>query len=235
MEHDPIIRFPMTRRAVAKQQTRRRLIAAAKQLASERGYEAATLRDMAARANLSTGAVFANFEDKADLFSAAIIEDDEGLLAAMKRAAEQAPTPRQALIAMLTAALSAQEGQLPWVRVKMSFVWTRLDVDRARPCAGARLIENALAEVVRDGVQSGALSPAADADLVADMAWDAYLGACRHAVFDGWTPERLRVRLIDCIDALLDGFEVRPRNDRDPSWPANAPLKDATLRRALRG
>src|SRR5579871_6952834 len=56
---------PLTRRALAKQHTRRRLLDAAKRLFNERGYEAATVRDIAAAAGLSTGAVFASFSDKA--------------------------------------------------------------------------------------------------------------------------------------------------------------------------
>ena len=68
MLQDPPVRIPTTRRSLAKQRTRSRLIAAAKALVAQRGYEAATLRDVAAMAQMSTGAVFANFADKADLF-----------------------------------------------------------------------------------------------------------------------------------------------------------------------
>jgi AcrR family transcriptional regulator len=113
-----------SRRANAKLQTRRRLIDAAKQLAGERGYEAATLRDVAALAGLSTGAVFANFVDKADLFSAAIAADDEALLAVMHRAADLGGAPRRTLLAMLAAAQAMQQQELAWVRVKMSLLWS---------------------------------------------------------------------------------------------------------------
>ena len=61
------VRAP-TRRALAKQQTRAKVLAAARRLFSEQGYEGATIRDIAAAAGMSTGAVFANFTDKSDLF-----------------------------------------------------------------------------------------------------------------------------------------------------------------------
>ena len=68
----PANAHPMTRRALAKQRTRRQLLDAAKRLFNERGYEAATVREIAAAAGLSTGAVFASFADKADLFGEVI-------------------------------------------------------------------------------------------------------------------------------------------------------------------
>ena len=219
----------MTRRALAKQQTRRRLIAAAKALAAGRGYEGATLRDIASRAGLSTGAVFANFKDKADLFAAAILDDDETLLAAMQRAAQEAHSPGQALLAMLLAAQALQIDQLSWVRVKMSLLWT------SGPAGGSHRIQGAIAEVVRGGVQWGALSPNADPDLIAEMAWSAYLGGCRGAIFDGWTREQLEARLASCVDVLLDGFEIRRAGALEPSWASSGPSAAGQRPRALRG
>ena len=54
------VRMP-TRRALAKQQTRAKVLAAARELFGAQGYEGATIRDIAAAAGMSTGAVFANF------------------------------------------------------------------------------------------------------------------------------------------------------------------------------
>jgi AcrR family transcriptional regulator len=229
MTQEPVVAFSSSRRAGAKQLTRRRLITAAKQLAGERGYEAATLRDVAALAGLSTGAVFANFTDKADLFRAAIAEDDVGLAALMRRAAETAGSPRRTLMAMLSAAQAAQQQELAWVRVKMSLLWS-CNADNAR---AARPVETALAEPLRAGVQAGALSERTDPALLADMAWEAYLSNCRRAVFDGWSAERLRQRLAAAVEALLDGYEIAGAANRI-SWPPSARAL-ATPPRALRG
>jgi hypothetical protein len=72
----------------------------------------------------------------------------------------------------------------------------------------SRAIEAALAEVVRQGVRAGLLSATADPELIAQMAWDAYLGALRRAVFDGWTVERISARIAAAVEVLLDGFEL---------------------------
>ena len=75
-----------TRRALAKQQTRLKVLAAARRLFSEQGYEGATIRDIAAAAGMSTGAVFANFTDKSDLFREIMADDMEALTEAMRDA-----------------------------------------------------------------------------------------------------------------------------------------------------
>lgn len=62
---------PINRRAAAKARTYQKVKdAAAALFAAEGGYEAATIRTIAKAAGMSTGAVFANFADKAALYSA---------------------------------------------------------------------------------------------------------------------------------------------------------------------
>jgi len=58
----------LNRRQVAKVATRAKVLAAAEALFEAVGHERATIRDIAAKAGMSTGAVFANFKDKADLY-----------------------------------------------------------------------------------------------------------------------------------------------------------------------
>src|SRR3974390_401536 len=78
---------PPNRRALSKLRTRLKVLEAARDLFIERGYEAATVRDNAGRAGMSTGAVFANFEDKSGLFEAIVREDLEQVPEAMRAAA----------------------------------------------------------------------------------------------------------------------------------------------------
>lgn len=59
---------PLNRRQKAKARTREKVLTAAAALFEEVGYEKAVIRDIAKRAGMSTGAVFANFEDKAHLY-----------------------------------------------------------------------------------------------------------------------------------------------------------------------
>ena len=57
------------KRVAAKAATRAKVIAAARRLWAEPGsYEAATIRVIAAEAGMSTGAIFANWDSKEDLW-----------------------------------------------------------------------------------------------------------------------------------------------------------------------
>src|SRR5271167_1660782 len=76
-------------RTLAKQRTREKIVAAATALFSERGYEGATIRDIAKAAGMSTGAVFASFADKSDLFGEIVAADQQALEAAMITAADE--------------------------------------------------------------------------------------------------------------------------------------------------
>lgn len=67
------------KRAEAKAQTRSKVLQAAERLFLIVGYEAATIRDIAERAGMSTGAVFANFAGKEELFLAVLEEEDARL------------------------------------------------------------------------------------------------------------------------------------------------------------
>lgn len=57
---------------VAPESTRDRLVAAAVAVFSERGYDGAGVQEIARRAGLTTGAIYANFRGKADLLLEAI-------------------------------------------------------------------------------------------------------------------------------------------------------------------
>ena len=92
----------INRRQAAKVRTRQKVLDAARGLFAERGYEPATIRDIARGAGMSTGAVFANFQDKAELFEAVLTEDMAGLAEVMKNGAGDGST-RDRLVNALSA------------------------------------------------------------------------------------------------------------------------------------
>lgn len=53
-----------------RERTRAALLAAARELVRERGYEGTTLQDVAARAGMTSGAIYGNFRNRDDLFLA---------------------------------------------------------------------------------------------------------------------------------------------------------------------
>ena len=57
-----------------RQRTRERLVAAAGETIAEKGFQAATLDEIAARAGLTKGAVYDNFDSKDQLFIAVVLQ-----------------------------------------------------------------------------------------------------------------------------------------------------------------
>jgi AcrR family transcriptional regulator len=212
MKHEPILSFPdqvprMTRRAMAKQRTRQRLLGAARRLFTSRGYEAATIRDIASAADLSTGAVFASFSDKADLFNEVIIADWEALFEQMA-SVEDAGSAADTLLNLLTLGYDQHQEQLPLTQAALSFSWVRNPEHETRYRKIARLVLNRLAEVLSEGVERGELSAELDVQLTCEMLMDSYMANFRKAIFDNWGVETLRARLESQIAVLLAGFRA---------------------------
>jgi AcrR family transcriptional regulator len=194
-----------TRRALAKQQTRAKVLAAARRLFSESGYEGATIRDIAAAAGMSTGAVFANFTDKSDLFREIMGADMIALAETMRDGAARGRGVEDALLKMFAAGYGFYKGQLPLARAAFSVSWAPEDgpVLRNAPQVGA--LQELITEQLTLGVQRGELSQEAEIKLRSQMLFDAYLSNYPQAIFEGWSLEALQARLRDQIRILLAG------------------------------
>lgn len=108
--------------------TSERLLDAAAEVFCERGYEGTTVAEVARRAGLTTGAIYANFRDKAELLLKAIERGSGQALADMEAArragisaadrlvlmarhmiGDPEPTQRQLMVEMFTAARRERE------------------------------------------------------------------------------------------------------------------------------
>ena len=196
---------PPTRRALAKQQTRAKVLAAARKLFSEQGYEGATIRDIAAAAGMSTGAVFANFTDKADLFREIMISDIEVLLLQMREAAAKAKGVEEALLKIFTSGYAFYRTQLPLARAAFSVSWAPQEGEIMRNLVPLHLIEQLILEQLNAGVARGELGQEAEVKARAQMLYEAYMANYPHAIFRGWSLEALQARSRDQIRIILAG------------------------------
>jgi AcrR family transcriptional regulator len=90
----------MTRRLTRKEQqaeTRERLLRSAARVFARRGFQAASLDEIAADAGFTKGAVYANFESKEDLFLAMLDERFDERRTAMQRTAATGEEPEDQL------------------------------------------------------------------------------------------------------------------------------------------
>ena len=197
---------PTSLRAQSKLKTRRRVLDSARQLFMERGYEAATIRDIASEAGLSTGAVFASFIDKTDLFNAVMAEDFQRQLEIMRHAVHADDKTEDALLALFEAGYRFHGAQLPLLQTAVSLSWSSGLGGEFGERPTYDLVLQALSETLTRGASRGEIKAAGDQSLAAELLWDAYVANFRRALFDGWTIERLVERMRAQIRLILAGL-----------------------------
>jgi AcrR family transcriptional regulator len=84
-------------RARQKQRTRSELVAAAREVFADRGFDAATIREIARRAGVATGTVFVHFPDKQALLADVLQEALQAALEEAWRSLPEAPLVDQLL------------------------------------------------------------------------------------------------------------------------------------------
>lgn len=194
-----------TRRAIAKQQTRLKVLAAARRLFSEQGYEGATIRDIAAAAGMSTGAVFANFTDKSDLFREIMHDDMEALTAAMRDAAARGRNVEDALLKVFMAGYTFYKTRLQLARAAFSVSWDKDGGPTLRGMSSSTAFQDLFTEQLTAAVDRGELSQEAEVKLRSQMLFDTYLSNFPQAIFEGWSLDALQARARDQIRILLAG------------------------------
>lgn len=200
----------LNRRQEAKARTRVKVMQAARELFGELGYDGATIRDIAKRAGMSTGAVFANFTDKTDLFEAIYTEDAEMMMDVMRDAAgaDASAGVAKRLSALFSAGYRQSFGNLPMVRAVVVRSWLQGDDAEGRMRVQDRGLANLIAEVLRDGVKANELKDDTDARLAAEMLQSAYTRNYRHAMFDKGSLEQLTARVDVQVAMLLNGLKA---------------------------
>jgi AcrR family transcriptional regulator len=198
-----------TRRALAKQQTRAKVLAAARRLFSEQGYEGATIRDIAAAAGMSTGAVFANFTDKSDLFREIMLTDMAALAEAMSEAAAQGNGVEDALLKIFVAGYRFYQTQLPLARAAFSVGWSPEDGPALRNAPPVKLLLGLITTQLERGEANGELTQGSASALRTQMLFDSYLANYDQAIFQGWTLDALQERSREQISILLAGSRRR--------------------------
>lgn len=195
----------LNRRQAAKVRTRQKVLDAARTLFAERGYEPATIRDIAKGAGMSTGAVFANFQDKAELFEAVLSEDMAGLAETLKAAAAAESSLRARLLAALTAGYHGSLEQLPLVQAVVARSWFQPVASEMRTRAAIKPLVMVVSDALQAGVREGELRQDADVRLLSELIYDAYLSNYRRAAYDGWTIQQLTTQIGKQVDVILAG------------------------------
>ena len=195
----------LNRRQAAKVRTRQKVLDAARQLFAERGYEPATIRDIAKGAGMSTGAVFANFQDKAELFEAVLTGDLVKLAEVMKAAAAAEGSVRTRLLSALGAGYHGSLEQLPLVQAVIARSWFQPVAAEMRTRDAIKPLLAVVTDALQAGVGEGELRQDADVRLLGELIYDAFLSNYRRAAYDGWTTAQMAERLDKQVGVILAG------------------------------
>lgn len=198
----------MNRRQAAKIRTRQKVLDAARALFAERGYDAATIRDIAKGAGMSTGAVFANFQDKAELFEAVFSEEMEGLLLDIRTAAAEGRVLDR-LSNGLTAGYHRSLGHLPLMQAMVARSWFQPEDADLRSRAFVRPLVEAVAEILQAGVREGELRQDVDLPMLARLIWDVFINNFRFAAYDNWGIEELTPHIRKQLELILSSQLAR--------------------------
>ena len=195
----------LNRRQAAKIRTRQKVLDAARSLFAERGYEPATIRDIAKGAGMSTGAVFANFQDKAELFEAVLTEDMTRLAEVVEAGAPVGQPVRNRLVGALSACYQSSLDQLPLFQAIVARSWFQPLAAEMRARAATKNLLLVVGGLLQDAVAKGELRKDADIRLLVELIWDAYLSNYRRAAYDDWDAQALSDHIGKQIDVILAG------------------------------
>jgi AcrR family transcriptional regulator len=184
----------------------RRIEAAAKAVFHEKGYDAATTREIAARAEVSIGTLFAYARDKRELLTMVYRDDLHDLtMATFASVPEQAPVLDQ-LVHMFEPRYAYWNSDAALARYALRETFAATYPVRGESSAGAavapeRFLLVKLTQVIANAQQTGGISDNDDPELVARVVLDIYLSENR-----AWlaTPEPLLREGVARLRAALE-------------------------------
>lgn len=200
----------------SKLDKRRRILEAAREVFIEHGYEAATTREIAARAEVSIGTVFVYAKDKRDLLLQVVDDDLEAINAKGQAALDQPGTVRERLLAYfkLRYRYWASEPRLarPALRETADFLSVDSPGEEAHRFYSRRpLMLGQIEQMVRGAQAAGEVVADVAADEVASLVFSLYLIEARRWLSDE-TPELAAgiERLGGVLSLFMRGILVAP-------------------------
>jgi AcrR family transcriptional regulator len=162
--------------------TRARLLDAAAEVFCERGYEGTTVSEVARRAGLTTGAIYANFRDKAELLLKTIERGSAEVVSDMEAARSQGVSAADRLLLMGRRLIAERNETERRLFVEM-FAAARRDPDVGRRVAETlSAMEAALARMMERAKTDGDLGPEWDARVLARFCLSLGVGFTHMAV-----------------------------------------------------
>ena len=185
--------MPVGSRAQSKERNRQKILDSAMALFRERGYEAATLRDIARGAGLSTGALFANFNDKTEIFLTVIEEENARVIQTMIDAHDPSVPLVDRLHKQLIRGFEAARANARLILSAFVMRWSHNDAGLSEMSRLSDLVRVALFDTLKDALARQELPKDARIDCAAEMLEDLCFANLRRAFSGIERPETLDI------------------------------------------
>ena len=193
-----------------QQQRREAVLRAAVEVFAKRGFQGATIEEIARRAGVAKGTPYLYFSDKADLFYAVFEQWASGIIAAgSPLQASARSSARDRLIAMALGAADYMQAHREWFPLSME-VWSASSIPALRERFSEALKElyarcrEAIVAIIHSGQASGEFHKNVDPDALAAL----LTGAVDGLFLQCWFDPKLDAKqlLHEFFDVLLCGL-----------------------------
>lgn len=196
----------MNRRQAGKQETREKILAAARGLFADPGYEATTIRMIANAAGVAVGSVFTTFDGKEDVLAEIVFERYAGLAQALASALAETQGPvKQGMKAAFAAAYAYDVDRHAMLMHQISASWVWSAAFEVKSQANIAAPWRHVADVVREGIAKGEVRPDAPIPTLMDMFMSIYLRGWRAGWYLKLDAPGMAAFVAPQIDIVLDG------------------------------
>ncbi len=200
----------MNRREAAKQQTRLKVLAAARALFADPGYEQTTIRMIAKAANVAVGSVFTTFAGREAVLAAIVTEKYDELAETLRQVVAQTPgSARDRLKAAFAAAYAfeIQRHAMLLHQIAASWVWSR--EFEAQSQSGLARPFGFVFALLAEAREAGEIAKGADLPLLADAVLALYMRNWRHGWYRELDAAGMAALAARQVDLLFDGAAPR--------------------------
>ena len=182
------------------------MLAAAKDLFDDIGYDAATVRMIATQAGVATGSVFTTFASKLEILQAVMEDRLDDLYADLERVAPHlrgSVADRLCSIMAVHYAFEMRRPRLFTAYLAANFEWTgRTEGGPVITFGQNARLRNFLLEVMKQGLERGEVRADVEIDLFIEILISTYGFNYRRAVQDGYGADKL-IELMDRQISLM--------------------------------
>lgn len=186
------------------------MLAAARELFVNQGYEGATIRQIATLAGVSVGSVFTTFASKGQILSEVMLARLDGMYAELDQVLPQwggSTADRLRSMFAFHVEFETRHAHLFLAHISAAFDWT-LPAD-ARPFGRNPRLIGLVEECLASGVVRGDVDPAADLPALVDLLMAAFAWTFRLAAWEHAGAQELIAVMDQQIGLIAKGFNPR--------------------------